>query len=364
MVNNNSTSQNTTVSTVVKSESSIYLKKSELPKNISSFKNDVGYISTATLDAWLKEHSYLSKNEVNALIKRANLVVLDTVNKSYDEEAIGRLNNDIINIKGEIVAIKDRLTDVESGYISSAQASSFAKKSEIRTISERIDDMADTINNISIDIDTSNFATKDSIPTKVSDLTNDENFITLSQANAKFMKKSDSPSLDGYATQEWVLDQGFLKESTILRDYAKKSDVTNTLSGYAKKSDLNNYAKKSSVYNKNEADSIFLSKSDAENAYLKKNDAANTYIKKDVVYREFLQIEDYRGLKDATVISDKYKDKTMDEFRDIMNETGLRNGFYIVNDKYIALVKNNNILTIFEDGGSQFRLEWQDERSA
>ena len=94
---NNNTSQNTTVSTVVKSESSIYLKRSELPKNLSSFKNDVGYISTATLDAWLKDHSYLSKSEVNALIKKANLVVLDTVNKSYDEEAIGRLNNDIIH---------------------------------------------------------------------------------------------------------------------------------------------------------------------------------------------------------------------------------------------------------------------------
>lgn len=362
MVNNN-TSQNTTVSTVVKSESSIYLKKSDLPKNISSFKNDVGYISTSTLDAWLKEHSYLSKSEVNALIKKANLVVLDTVNKDYDDEAIGRLNNDIINIKGEIVAIKDRLGDVESGYITVGQAGSFATKTDIRSISDRITELGDEINNINVDIDTSNFATKDEIPTKLSELRNDSNFITSEQAASRFVRKSEVPSVDGFATQEWVLEQGFLTETGNLKNYVKKSEVTNMLSGYAKKSDLDSYAKKNSVYSKNEANNIFLTKTDAGNAYLKKTDAESTYLKKNTAYKEFLKIEDYRGLKDATVISDTYKDKTMAEFEEIMNETVLRNGFYIVNGKYIALVKNNEVMTIFEDGGSTFRLEWVDERT-
>ena len=238
MISNN-TSQNTTVSTVVKSESNIYLKRSELPKNLSSFKNDVGYISTATLDAWLKDHSYLSKSEVNALIKKANLVVLDTVNKSYDEEAIGRLNNDIISIKGEIVAIKDRLSDVESGYVTTAQAGAFAKKSDVRGLSDRINEVADSINNISIDIDTSNFATKDSIPTKVSELTNDANYLTQHQSLKGYVKKTELPDFsqfvklddidtqlsDSLATKEWVEGKGYLTQHQSLKGYAKKTDI-------------------------------------------------------------------------------------------------------------------------------------------
>ena len=59
---NNTTPKNTNVSTGIKTESEIYLKKSELPKNIGSFKNDVGYISQSTLNSWLKNHNYITKN--------------------------------------------------------------------------------------------------------------------------------------------------------------------------------------------------------------------------------------------------------------------------------------------------------------
>ena len=83
MINNN-TNKTTQKSTATISESSIYLKKSELPQNVSSFKNDVGYISSSALSTWLKEHAYISKTEIMSLINKANLVVVDTVNKSAD----------------------------------------------------------------------------------------------------------------------------------------------------------------------------------------------------------------------------------------------------------------------------------------
>ena len=54
MINNNQ-EKNTNISTGTKSESNIYLKKSELPKNVSSFKNDAKYISESALTVWLKE---------------------------------------------------------------------------------------------------------------------------------------------------------------------------------------------------------------------------------------------------------------------------------------------------------------------
>ena len=90
-------------STATISESNIYLKKSELPQNVSSFKNDAGYISSSALSTWLKEHAYISKTEITSLINKANLVVVDTVNKSADSDAINRLNL----IEKEIVEIKE-----------------------------------------------------------------------------------------------------------------------------------------------------------------------------------------------------------------------------------------------------------------
>ena len=547
MINNNNKSQNTTVSPIIKSESSIYLKKSELPKNISSFKNDMGYISTSALDSWLKDHSYISKNEINALIKKANLTVIDTVNKSYDDEAIGRLNNDIISVKGEIVAIKDRLNDVEAGYVTTEQAGAFAKRSDVRNLENRMNEIADSISDISIDIDTSNLATKDSIPTKVSELVNDSGFITRHQSLkdyvknsdlpdfsqfvkfedidsqlpdnvatkewvenkgyltqhqslskyakktdipdvsgfvkkselpsqsldglaskewvreqgyltqhqslskyakktdipdvsrfitlddidipsidglaskewvrdqgyltqhqslskyakktdipdtsdfikkneipsvdglaskdwvreqgyltqhqslSKYAKKTDLPVLDDYATQEWVLSQGFLTEGIDLGGYVKKSDLNGTLSGYVKKSELSGYVKKGSVYDKDTIDSTFLTQEDAKNVYLRKDDAAETYMKRSVVYRDFLQIEDYRGLKDASVISDTYKDKTFDEFVSVINDTGVRNGFYIVENQNVIVVKDNSIISMFHDGVPESILKWKEE---
>ena len=108
MINTN-TQQNTTITPSKIDTSSIYLKKSELPKNVSSFKNDVKYISESALECWLKAHTYISKSEIEQLIKKANLVVIDNINKQYDDEAINSLNKHIEDIKGEIVAIKDRL---------------------------------------------------------------------------------------------------------------------------------------------------------------------------------------------------------------------------------------------------------------
>ena len=228
---NNKTQQNTNVNTGTKSESEIYLKKSELPKELSSFRNDVGYISESALAAWMREHSYISKNEINNLISRANLVVIDTVNKSADSDAINRLNEDISNIKGEIVAIKDRFTDLDGKYISKTKERTFATNTDIRNLSDRID-------NISVDIDTSSFATKGEIPTKVSQLENDVPYLTRHQSLTPYAKKTDIPdvsefvtkdeiniNLNGYAKESWVKSQGYLTRHQSLAEYVKKGEI-------------------------------------------------------------------------------------------------------------------------------------------
>ena len=66
----------------------------------------------------------------------------------------------------------------------------------------------------SIDIDTSNLATKDEIPTKVSQLTNDSNYITESKlANKGYL--TDIPS--EYITESALSDMGLISSTTITR---------------------------------------------------------------------------------------------------------------------------------------------------
>ena len=394
------------------SESSIYLKKSELPQNVSSFKNDAGYISSSALCSWLKEHAYISKTEITSLINKANLVVIDTVNKSTDREAINRLNKEITGIKGEIVEIKDILENINNTYVSTERIKSFATKTDIANLSDEIYEISTSLSNI----DLSNIATKDEIPIldgyAKEDWVRKQGYLKTHQSLVEYAKKSDLPTdyvkesdlyeyvkvssissalndyakksslseyvktstfnnklsnfaqkLEGYAKQDWVQDwvneQGFLTESQDLSKYATKTDLKDYVKIKLLNNTLNGYAKKNSVYTQNESDSKFLSKIDASDIYLTKTSADVQFASKQMVEREYLKIEDYRGLKDATVINDDYKDKSLEILKGDLNK--LMNGFYIVNSDDIVVVKDHNVVNIFKDGAPQAIIEWKEE---
>ena len=397
-------------STATISESSIYLKKSELPQNVSSFKNDVGYISSSALGTWLKEHAYISKTEITSLINKANLVVIDTVNKSTDREAINRLNQEIKGIKGEIGAIKDILENINSTYVSTERIKSLATKTDIANLSDEIDEISTSLSNI----DLSNIATKDEIPLldgyAKEDWVRRQGYLKTHQSLVGYAKKSDLPTdyvkesdlseyvkvsaissalndyakksslseyvktstfnnklnslvtkadVNGYATQEWVNEQGFLTESQDLSEFATKTDLKDYVKITSLNNTLNGYAKKNSVYTQNESDLKFLSKIDASDIYLTKTSADDQFASKQMVEREYLRIEDYRGLKDATVINDEYKDKSLKDLKGDLN--GLINGFYIVNNDDIVVVKDHNVVNLFQYGTPHAVIEWKEE---
>lgn len=237
MINTN-TDKPTQKPTATISESSIYLKKSELPQNVSSFKNDAGYISSSALSAWLKEHSYISKTEITSLINKANLVVVDTVNKSADSKAINRLDL----IEKEIAEIKTILENINKTYVSTERINSLATKTDIANLSDEIDTISTNLSNI----DLSSIATKDEIPSidglAEKDWVESRGYIT-SSALSRYAKKSEIPTLNGYATQDWVNEQGFLTEAQDLSGLVKKTE----LKDYVKTTSLNNYAKKSDL---------------------------------------------------------------------------------------------------------------------
>ena len=405
MINTN-TDKPTQKPTATISESSIYLKKSELPQNVSSFKNDAGYISSSALSAWLKEHSYISKTEITSLINKANLVVVDTVNKSADSDAINRLNR----IEKEIVEIKDILNKISNTYVSTERIKSLATKTDIANLSDEIDTISTNLSNI----DLSNIATKDEIPlldgyakedwvrrqgylkthqslvgyAKKSDLPTDyikesdlseyvkaseisstlndyakksslSEYVKTSTFNSKLNSLAKKSDIEGYATQKWVNEQGFLTKNQDLSEFATKTDLKDYVKIKSLDNTLNGYVKKNSVYTQNESDSKFLSKKDASNIYLTQTSADDQFALKKMVESEYLRIEDYRGLKDATVINDEYKDKSLETLKGNLNK--LMNGFYIVNNDDIVVVKDHNVVNIFKDGTPQAVIKWKEE---
>lgn len=76
------------------------------------------------------------------------------------------------------------------------------------------------------------------IPTKTSELENDSNYLTsvpeeyvteTELNNKNYATVSQIPSLDGYATQTWVQEQGYLTEHQDISSLATKSEVTESL---------------------------------------------------------------------------------------------------------------------------------------
>ena len=405
MINTN-TDKPTQKPTATISESSIYLKKSELPQNVSSFKNDAGYISSSALGTWLKEHAYISKTEITSLINKANLVVVDTVNKSADSDAINRLNL----IEKEIVEIKDILNKISNTYVSTESINSLATKTDIAKLSDEIDEISTSLSNI----DLSNIATKDEIPildgyakedwvrrqgylkthqslvgyAKKSDLPTDyikesdlseyvkaseisstlndyakksslSEYVKTSTFNSKLNSLAKKSDIEGYATQKWVNEQGFLTKNQDLSEFATKTDLKDYVKIKSLNNTLNGYAKKNSVYTQNESDSKFLSKIDASDIYLTKTSADVKFASREMVEKEYLKIEDYRGLKSTIVINDDYKEKSLEVLKGDLNK--LINGFYIVNHTDVVIVKDHDVANIFKDGTPQTVIKWKEE---
>ena len=405
MINTN-TDKPTQKPTATISESSIYLKKSELPQNVSSFKNDAGYISSSALSAWLKEHAYISKTEITSLINKANLVVVDTVNKSADSDAINRLNL----IEKEIVEIKDILNKISNTYVSTERIKSLATQTDISKLSDEIDEISTSLSNI----DLSNIATKDEIPildgyakedwvrrqgylkthqslvgyAKKSDLPTDyikesdlseyvkaseisstlndyakksslSEYVKTSTFNSKLNSLAKKSDIEGYATQKWVNEQGFLTKNQDLSEFATKTDLKDYVKIKSLNNTLNGYVKKNSVYTQNESDSKFLSKIDASDIYLTQTFADVKFASREMVEKEYLKIEDYRGLKSTIVINDDYKEKSLEVLKGDLNK--LINGFYIVNHTDVVIVKDHDVANIFKDGTPQTVIKWKEE---
>lgn len=157
--------------------------------------------------------------------------------------------------KSEIPSLNGYATEnwVEGqGYLKEHQdLSDYAKKNEVPTLPQ-----FRTINGQKITGDTTNIVieggsggetiTVDSELSATS--TNPVQNKAITNALNNKANLSDIPSLDGYATENWVLNKKYLTEHQDLTGYAKKSDIP-SLTGYATQTWVNgqNFAKKSDI---------------------------------------------------------------------------------------------------------------------
>ena len=103
-----------------------------------------------------------------------------------------------------------------------------------------------------------NYANKDEIPTKTSQLENDSGYLTEHQDLSTYAKKEELPT----KTSDLENDSGFLTEHQDLTEYAKKTDIPNVSNFITKDvSDLTNY------YNKSQIDNIIGNIVDGNEVY-------------------------------------------------------------------------------------------------
>ena len=410
MESKNNNKENSQISSgIIVSENSIYLKRSDLPKNVSSFNNDANYISEDALNEWLQNHSYLSESDIKSLIEKNNIVIINEVNKTSDENTIKQLESYIDKIAGDIDAIIDKLNDyneiIESIKLSSIELQNkekdYAKKDDI-------DDLKNT------------YASKKWVEGK--------KYLTSHQSLDGYAKKDDIPSLDDYAKKSEIQSLGYVTKANldnILKSYAlakyvyNKDYINDIISEikttYAKKKDIESIYMtsnevKSTFLTKSDAKKLFLSKEDyrgnksdvttndsiskeqldnalsniynkdyideiiydikstyvkyvdIESKYMTSNDANKTFLTKSDAQKIYLSKEDYRGIKSGISINDTYITKSVEEIQSYINNGKFFfDGLYIIKNGDVAIIKNNKIISINGGRFGNSGLFWEEE---
>ena len=121
----------------------------------------------------------------------------------------------------------------EQGYLTEHQdLSDYALKSEIPSLEGYATENW---------VESQGYVTAETLPEGIAteSWVQSQGYLTEHQDLSSYALKSEIPSLDGYATEEWVTSQGYLTEHQDLSSYALKTEVP-SLDGYATEEWVNN----------------------------------------------------------------------------------------------------------------------------
>lgn len=183
----------------------IYASKSDIPTRVSQLANDKGYITSAEIPAnyvtesELSSYNYITKNYVDS-----NFASTDYVINAINNAQLSGGGGDGSNIDLSVYALKSqiptRTSDLinNSGFVTSDVLSGYASKDYvINTIDERIGDY-------DFNIDLSEYAKIENVPTKVTDLDDGIYYATKEDVNEAV--KNVQVDLSGYVTTSAMND--------------------------------------------------------------------------------------------------------------------------------------------------------------
>lgn len=249
---------------------STYAKKTELANYYTKAESDWKYALSADIpslngyatEQWVTNQGYLTTHQ--SLEEYATKEQLST---KADKEHT-HLLKDITDYVAPNLSIYAKKTDIPSlngyateewvtnkGYLTTHQSlSDYAKKTDIPNM-----DGYATKTELSTKQDKGDYALKSDIkpiPSVLSAFNNDVGYLTTHQDLTPYAKKTDIPSLEGYATKQWVTDKNYLTQHQSLEDYYTKSEVDNKFKDFSgvTSTDLTKY------YTKVESDGKYATK--------------------------------------------------------------------------------------------------------
>jgi hypothetical protein len=217
---------------------SSYALKSELPTDINQLTDTSGLLGQGSVDL----SNYYNKAEVDALIPT---VFSGNYNDLFNKPTIPTVPTDI-----------SQLTD-NTGIIQAANTDSQTLTLSGTTLQISGGNSVD-LSGLGGSTFSGNYADLTGAPTNVSEFTNDAGYITSAAVFSgnynDLINKPIIPSLDGVATQQWVIDQGFLtsdSDSQTLQLNGTVLSITNgnsvDLAAIDTNVDLTNYYTKTEV---------------------------------------------------------------------------------------------------------------------
>ena len=218
-----------------------YYTKQEVDDKIPSLD---GYAT----EQWVEDKNYLTEHQsLEDYAKKSDIPDVSEFIKEIPSEYI---TEEELNGKGYLTSIPD--TYVTDGELSTA----ISDKVSQNALNEAIEGVENKIPSLD------GYATEQWVENK--------KYLTEHQDLTEYAKKSELPSVEGLASEQWVNQQGFLKEHQSLEDYAKKSDIptiptSNTAftndAGFitineVPPTDLSDYYTKTETYSKDEVDGL------------------------------------------------------------------------------------------------------------
>ena len=218
---------------------SVYAKKVELPTKLSELVNDSGYITTYTETdpVWNSEKSnYYTKTEIN---NKNYLTQHQSLAEYAKKTELPKKLSELVNDSGYIT------TYTETDPVWNSEKSNYYTKTEInnKNYLTQHQSLADYVKTEALTTALTTYAKKTdipSVPTKLSEFTNDSGFITTyTETDPVWTSEKVN-----YYTKDEINGKNYLTTHQSLADYAKKSEIP---TDYVRNTELTSYATKTYV---------------------------------------------------------------------------------------------------------------------